>query len=290
MSTEPLANWNGDEMPLKEVRVSVMDRGFLFGDAIYEVVRVYSGRPFQFDDHMSRLEKNLHKLQIAADVRQIARRALMTLKHSGVSEGMIYLQVTRGEAPRTHHFPHPAVRPNELIYVRPLNDPYRLRRQEGGRAILIEDIRWKRCDIKSVNLLANCLGAEEAHQAGCDEAIYVNEEGLLVEGTHTSLFAVRQGTLLTAPQGAHLLPGITRRLVLGLASGSQIPNAEESVHRERLNQVDEIFLTGTTMEIMPIIEIDSRPIGTGTPGPVTRKLQHAYRQAIEAECQTGPSS
>lgn len=290
MTNEPLANWNGDEMPLAEVRVSVMDRAFLFGDAIYEVIRVYRGRPFLFSDHLARLEKNLHKLKISADIQQISTRALSTLEHSGVTEGMIYLQVTRGEAPRTHHFPDPPVRPNELIYVRSLSDPYRTRRQTGGTALIIEDLRWKRCDIKSVNLLANCLGAEEAHAAGCDEAIFVNEEGTLVEGTHTSLFAVRQGTLLTAPLGAHLLPGITRRLVLRLADQCGVPYAEESVHRDRLDQVDEIFLTGTTMEIMPIVQIDDRRIGSGVPGPVTVRLQQAYRQAIESECRGGPAS
>jgi len=284
MTTEPLANWNGEEMPLAEVRVSVMDRAFLFGDAIYEVIRVYRGRPFQFDDHLQRLEKNLQKIRISSDSQRLAKRALLTLQHSGIQEGMIYLQVTRGEAPRTHHFPDPPVRPNELIYVRPLSDSYRERREQGGRALLIQDLRWKRCDIKSVNLLANCLGAEEAHAAGYDESLFVNEEGTLVEGTHTSLFAVRQGTLLTAPLGAHLLPGITRRLVLRLAEKCRLPFAEESVHRDRLDQVDEVFVTGTTMELMPIIQIGDQAIGTGTPGPVTRMLQQAYQAEIQAEC------
>lgn len=284
MTTEPLANWNGEEMPLAEVRVSVMDRAFLFGDAIYEVIRVYRGRPFQFDDHLQRLEKNLQKIRISSDSQRLAKRALLTLQHSGIQEGMIYLQVTRGEAPRTHHFPDPPVRPNELIYVRPLSDSYRERREQGGRALLIQDLRWKRCDIKSVNLLANCLGAEEAHAAGYDESLFVNDEGTLVEGTHTSLFAVRQGTLLTAPLGAHLLPGITRRLVLRLAEKCRLPFTEESVHRDRLDQVDEVFVTGTTMELMPIIQIGDQAIGTGTPGPVTRMLQQAYQAEIQAEC------
>lgn len=284
MLTEPLANWNGDEMPLAEVRVSVLDRSFLFGDAIYEVIRVYNGQPFLLDDHIQRLEQNLHKLNLVADVQRIAVRARETLTHSGVSSGMIYIQITRGEAPRTHHFPRPPVRPNELIYVKELNDPYAAQRKLGGRVILIDDLRWKRCDIKSVNLLANCLGAEAAHQAGCDEAIFVEANGTLVEGTHTSLFAVQQGAILTPPLGTHLLPGITRRLVLRLADQCGIPVVEGSLHRDRIGDIDELFLTATTVEVMPVVRIDEQVIGTGNPGPVAAALQQAYRSMIQVEC------
>jgi D-alanine transaminase len=271
-------------MPLADVRVSVLDRGFLFGDAIYEVIRVYHGRPFLFADHLARLQRNLQKLRIAADAERIAQRALQTLSHSGIQDGTIYIQITRGEAPRTHHFPHPAVTPNELISVRAVGEGYRRARETGGQAILIPDLRWKRCDIKSVNLLANCLGAEEAYQQGCDEALFVAEDGTLAEGTHTSLFGVRQGTILTAPLGSHLLPGITRKLVLRLAQNVGVPVTEQALHRDRLEEIDEIFLTGTTSEILPIIKVEAKAIGTGKVGPVVRALQDAYRSAVEEEC------
>jgi len=284
MPSEPLASWNGVLMPLGEVRVSVLDRSFLFGDAVYEVMRVYRGKPFLFSDHLARLQSNLQKLQILADVSEIGQRVLQVLQQSGIADGMIYIQITRGEAPRTHHFPHPPVRPNELIYVKTLDNSLHARREQGGTAILIDDVRWKRCDIKSVNLLANCLGAEQALAAGCDEAIFVDEQGTLVEGTHTSLFGVRQGILLTAPLGQHLLPGITRRLVLRLAEKCRISSIEEFLHRDRLDQIDELFLTGTTLEILPLIQIEGRMIGTGVPGPVTRSLQQAYRETVQAEC------
>ncbi|SFJ69819.1 aminotransferase class IV [Planctomicrobium piriforme] len=280
----PLANWNGQEMPLSEVRVSVLDRGFLFGDAIYEVVRVYNGKPFLFTDHVERLGRNFQKLQLNSDARLIAQRALETLAHSGIKEGTIYVQVTRGEAPRTHRFPEPAVRPNELIYVQSFHDHYGRQRSEGGKVILIDDIRWKRCDIKSVNLLANCLGAEQAHAAGCDEAVFVEADGTLIEGTHTSLFAVRDGAILTAPLGNHILPGITRKLVLRLAAETGIPVIEEPLPKEKLETVDELFLTGTTVEVLPIVLAGDIRIGDGTVGPVVKRLRQAYQAAVEAEC------
>jgi len=284
VSKEPLANWNGQEMPLAEVRVSVLDRAFLFGDAVYEVVRVYNGKPFLFEDHFRRLKSSLQALQIAAESERIAERALETLANSHVSDGMIYVQVTRGEAPRTHHFPDPATTPNELVYVKELADPYQTKRTLGGRVLLIDDLRWKRCDIKSVNLLANCLGAEQAHAAGFDEAIFVSPDGTLVEGTHTSLFGVRQGAILTAPLGQHLLPGITRKLILRLAAECEISLQEKSLQRDKLHELDELFLTGTTTEILPVTQVDQLQIGAGMPGPVTQALQKAYRAVIQREC------
>jgi D-alanine transaminase len=278
------ACWNGEEMPLAEVRVPALDRGFLFGDAIYEVIRVYRGQPFLFADHLARLQRNFQKLNIPADSDLIAQRARQTLDHSGIQNGSIYIQVTRGEAPRTHHFPHPAVTPNELIYVRALGDGERQLRETGGRAILIPDVRWKRCDIKSTNLLANCLGAEEAYQRGCQEALFVAEDGTLIEGTHTSLFGVRQGAILTAPLGEHVLPGITRKLVLRLAGHAGIPVIEQALHRDRLKEIDELFLTGTTTEILPIVDVEGTAIGSGCVGPIVRSLQQAYVAAIAEEC------
>lgn len=285
---QALANWNGVEMPLLDVRVSVLDRGFLFGDAIYEVIRVYRGRPFLFQDHIDRIGRNLEKLNIRSDKTVLAERALKTLAHSGHQEATIYFQITRGEAKRTHTFPSPAVSPNELIYVQPFRDPYAEKRENGGTAILIPDIRWKRCDIKSTNLLANCLGAEQAKAAGCDEAIYMEPDGVLIEGTHTSLFAVRDGAIQTSPLGTHILPGITRKLIFRLAASENIPIIEGQLHRDDLSSIDELFITGTSTELMPLVEVDGIAIGKqhgpGRPGPIVKRLQNAYREAIQAEC------
>ncbi|WP_437205636.1 aminotransferase class IV [Planctomicrobium sp. SH664] len=281
---EPLANWNGVEMPLSAVRVSVLDRSFLFGDAVYEVLRVYNGRPFLYQQHVNRLQANLDSLRIPANAAVIGERALATLGHSGIAEGQIYLQVTRGEAPRTHHFPHPPSRPNELIYVKAGGDPYASLRNTGTKVLLVDDLRWKRCDLKSVNLLANCLAAEAAHAAGCTEAVFVEEDGQLIEGSHSSLFAVRGGALLTAPLGSNILPGITRSLVLKLAAETRIPVVEEPLHRNSLASVDELFLTGTSTEVLSVVQANEQQIGAGTPGPVARALQQAYRNAVQAEC------
>lgn len=284
IADDPLANWNGEEMPLSAVRVPALDRGFLFGDAVYEVCRVYRGRPFLFADHIDRLRRNFVKMRLNADADGIAARALETLAHSRQLEATIYIQVTRGAAPRTHHFPDASVLPNELIYIKPYRDRYGDLRQNGAKVIITPDLRWKRCDIKSVNLLANCLAAEEAHAQGCLEALLVDEHGVLVEGSHTSLFGVRDGAILTAPLGPHLLPGITRRLVLRLAGEIGVACREEALTVESLQHVDELFLTGTSAEVMPVVQAGDHSIGPGRPGPVVNALQQAYANAIDFEC------
>lgn len=293
MSSSALANWNGEQMPLNEVQVSVLDRGFLFGDAIYEVIRVYRGKPFLFEEHIQRLDRNLRQLRIDADARQIADRSLETLQASELAEALIYVQVTRGEGPRMHRFPDPPVSPNILVFVKEFPDPYVTAREQGVRALLTEDLRWKRCDIKSVNLLANCLAAQEAYEADCVEALFVEQDGSLTEGSHTSLFGVRDGAVLTAPLGENILPGITRGLVLDLAEQAGIPVREELLRRDGLNELDELFLTGTTSEVMPVVQVlssqsseqsvphGSITIGSGQRGPVVERLQAEYRLRVE---------
>lgn len=278
----PQANWNGELLPLTEVRVSVLDRAFLFGDAIYEVMRLYGGRAFLREDHLQRLQRNLEKMAFPAEAAVIAARMDDTIAASGVQEGMIYVQVTRGVAVRTHRFPEPAPEPNVLIYVSRFSDPYTTLRSQGVPVITVPDLRWKRCDIKSVNLLANCMAAQQAHEAGCPEALLVNEQGELIEGSRTSLFGVRDGEILTAPLGPNILPGITRRFLMQLADDCQLSLAEQTLHASKLNLVDELFLTGTTTEILPIIAVNNIPIGNGTVGPVTQRLLQAYQERVEA--------
>ncbi len=281
MTSATLANWNGIVMPLAEVRVSVLDRGFLFGDGIYEVLRVYGGRPFLESEHLARLRRSLDAIRIACDVDHLCTRMSQLLQESRVVEGTIYIQVTRGEAPRTHHFPEPRVAPNELIYVRELaGDPFADVREQGASVITVDDLRWKRCDIKSINLLANCFAAQAAHEAGCVEAILVAADGTLTEGSHTSLFGVRDGAVLTSPLGSHILPGITRGLVVRLAQRSGILLREESLRRDSLPTVDELFLTGTTAEVLPITRVDGQPVGTGGVGPVAARLQEEFHRFL----------
>ncbi|MBT5017274.1 D-amino acid aminotransferase [Planctomicrobium sp.] len=277
---EPLANWNGAIMPLSEVRVSVLDRAFLFGDAIYEVIRIYNGKPFLFQEHVSRLEKSIEKMGLAANGQSIAARIQETISASDVESGIVYVQVTRGVAPRSHRYPDSLPKPNELIYVSEFNDPYLELRETGAAVIIQDDLRWKRCDLKSVNLLANCMAAQAAHEAGCADALFVNTAGELVEGSRTSLFGVRNGTILTAPLGKNILPGITRKLLMDLAEKSGVELREETLHSERLSEIDELFLTGTTTEILPITAVDDQPIGSGEVGPVVQRLLVAYKNRI----------
>jgi D-alanine transaminase len=277
----PWANWNGEQMPLADVRVSVLDRGFLFGDAIYEVLRIYEGRPFLEPRHFDRLRRSLDKVAIHCDVDRLQQRMHETLARANVDDGMVYMQVTRGEAPRAHRFPDPPVRPNELIAVSAFADPpYAAVRATGAAVITVPDMRWKRCDIKSTNLLANCMAAQQAHEAGATEAIMVAPDGTLNEGSHTSLFGVRDGGILTAPLGQNILPGITRGLLTELAAQADIPLQDEPLHLDMLGSVDELFLTGTTSAVLPVTVIDGRPVGDGTPGPVTRRLVAAYETFV----------
>ncbi len=277
----PLANWNGTQMPLSEVKVSVLDRAFLFGDAIYEVMRIYNGKPFLFDDHLARLGRNLNKLQLPADLDRIEERTQKTITSSDVTDGVVYLQVTRGVAPRTHRYPTSPPTPNELIYVAHFKDPYQDLRKTGAKVIILEDMRWKRCDIKSVNLLANCMAAQTAYEAGCPEALLVDETGRLGEGTRTSLFGVRDSRILTAPLGQNILPGITRKLMIQLASECNLEIIEQTLHRDDLPNLDELFITGTTTEILPVIQVEDQTIGNGTVGPVVSQLLDAYSKTIE---------
>jgi D-alanine transaminase len=268
-------------MPLSDVKVSVLDRSFLFGDGVYEVLRVYQGRPFQEEQHFHRLRESLKSVRMEADVAAIQLRMRELLQATRVENGVVYMQVSRGEGPRTHHFPTGPARTNELIYVSELReDPYALYRVEGARAVTVPDIRWKRCDIKSVNLLANCLAAQRAVDAGCQEAIFYNDREIITEGAHTSVFGVSDGQLLTAPLADNILPGITRLLVVDLARDCGVPVIEHAIRLAHLDHLDELFITGTTAEILPVVAVDGRSVGDGRPGPVTVQLAEAYRQHV----------
>jgi D-alanine transaminase len=281
---QALANVNGEQMPLSEVTVPVLDRGFLFGDAVYEVLRVYQGRPFLLTEHMQRLRSSLAAIRIGGvDLERIRQRVLQTIAAGKFQEALVYIQVTRGAGPiRSHSFPTQAV-PFELLYVQEFPDPFVEARKNGAGVVTVPDIRWQRCDIKSTNLLANVLGAQEAKEAGCVEAIFIEADGTLSEGSRTSLFGVLDGQLLTAPNSHAILPGITRSLILNLAQRAGIALHEHMLKKTDLKRVSELFLTGTTSEVLPIIKVDGEPIGTGLPGDVTRRLQEAYREKVREQ-------
>ena len=277
---QALANLNGQQMPLAEVKIPALDRGFLFGDAVYEVLRVYQGRPWLADEHFERLARSLQAIRIqGVDVVRLRRRMLETITAGRFQEATVYIQITRGAAARSHPFPEQAT-PLELLYVQEFDDPYRTARLTGGAVITQPDIRWDRCDIKSTNLLASVLAMQAAKEDDCVEALFCLPDGTLTEGTHTSFFGVLEGAVLTAPNSNAILPGITRGLLLKLAASAKIPVREQVLKRSDLGSVSELFLTGTTSEILPIIRVDDQTIGNGKPGPITRRLQDAYQQAV----------
>jgi D-alanine transaminase len=277
---EPLANINGEQMPLADVRISAQDRGFLFGDAVYEVLRIYGGKPWLEDEHFSRLARSLDAIRIAGvDVRRLRQRVHDTIRAGRFGEAIVYIQITRGAALRSHTFPA-GIMPLEFLYVQEFRDPYIQARETGAAVITQADTRWDRCDIKSTNLLANVLAMQAAKEAGGLESLLYLPDGTLTEGTHTSFFGVLDGTVLTAPNSNAILPGITRGLVLRLAARAGVPVREHVIRRNDLGRVSELFLTGTTSEVLPAVTVDGRPVGDGRPGPVVRRLQEAYRLAV----------
>lgn len=278
----PLANVNSVPMPLDAVTISAQDRGFLFGDAVYEVLRVYRGKPWLEQEHFERLRRSLDAVRIGGiDLGRLRRRMHETVAAGPFLEATVYIQITRGAAPRAHPFPENAT-PLEFLFAKAFHDPYPVARERGAAVLLQPDVRWGRCDIKSTNLLANVLAMQAAKEAGCVEAVLYLPDGTLTEGSHSSLFGAHDGVLRTAPNSNAILPGVTRLLGFSLAEAAGIPLREQNLHRDELGTVTELFLTGTTVEVLPIVKANDHTIGDGKPGPVTRRLQEAYRAAVGA--------
>ena len=280
---------NGTRLPISEAKVSVLDRGFLFGDGIYEVLRIYSGKPWLEADHFARLERSLAAVRIqGVDLDRLRKQIREGIVSGGFREAVVYIQITRGVAPRAHAFPA-NVRPTELLWIREATDAYGPQRERGVKVSLQPDLRWRRCDIKSVNLLANVLANQAAAEASAAEAILYLEDGTITEASHSSLFGVIDGKIRTTADSPGILPGITRKFTLDLAARVGLPVDFRSLHRDDLRRAQELFLTGTSMEVCPVVQVDEQPIADGKPGPVTRRLQGAYREVL-AEFRNEPSS
>ncbi|HMC67129.1 MAG TPA: aminotransferase class IV [Gemmataceae bacterium] len=278
-----LANLDGQMMPLENVKVSALDRGFLFGDSVYEVLRIYQGKSWLEEEHFQRLGRSLESIRIhGVDLVRMRRRGHETIAAGQYREAMLYIQITRGTSmPRRHAFPKQAT-PLELLWVEDYDDAgYAAGRRTGVGVITHPDLRWHRCGIKSTNLLANVLANQAAHEANCDEALLYLPDGTLTEASHSSFFWIQGGAVHTTPGRDNILPGITRALILRLADRAAITMRESHLRRDDLSKIEELFLTGTTSEVMPVIQIDGKPVGSGSPGPVTRKLQEVYTQAVK---------
>ncbi len=272
---------NGRFTPLDEATVSVEDRGFQFGDGIYEVIRTYHGEPFQLDAHLARLERSAKAIELSLpwSVQQWATHVRDGITRSGYAESKVYLQLTRGAAPRDHVFPA-AAKPTAVLTVREMK-PLDPNLQASGVSVMtMDDWRWGRCDIKSVNLLPNIMARQKAKQAGAFEAVFIRN-GQVTEGAVSNAMMVKAGRVFTAPEGEQILSGVTRTIVLELARKEGLPVEERFVTLDELLRADEIFLTGTTVEVLPVIRVDGKPIGSGKPGPVTQKLQAAFQRFVE---------
>lgn len=270
---------NGEYIDHADAKVPVDDRGFLFADGVYEVIRVYDGRPFLMQEHVVRFEEGLRALQIDTScIRDLESIAERLLRDNGITDGdaTIYAQVSRGVAPRKHAFPKDCTPTLYAAAKRFTNHPASWF-EDGVAAITYPDNRWARCDIKTIALLPNVLANQAAHAADAFEALFI-KDGVVIEGSHSNLFAVLDGTLITYPKSNYILAGITRALVIDLARELSIPVAEAPLLWERLDDVEEMFLSGTTTEVLPVTKVDGRPVGDGRVGTITKRLQQAYAQ------------
>jgi D-alanine transaminase len=281
----PLVYLNGEFLPPAEARISVFDRGFVFGDGVYEVIPVFGGRLFRLPQHLARLDSSLAHIRLGNPLPGREWRAIFErlVREGGGGDQSVYLQVTRGVAPRDHAFPAGA-RPTVLAYSQALKYPPPEQLAAGVAAITATDIRWSRCDIKAIALLANALLRQQAVEAGAAEAILIRDN-LATEGAASNIFIVSHHTLITPPKGPFILPGITRDLVVELARANGIPCREESVSREQLLAADEVWMTSSTKEILPITRIDGRPVGGGRPGALHARLYELYKGYKQAFCE-----
>ena len=270
---------NGEYVPAGAAKVSVDDRGYLFADGVYEVIRVYEGRPFRMDAHLERLAHGLDDLRIELpSIDELDEICERLLDENGLRAGdaKIYMQVTRGCAPRAHAFPKDCA-PAVYIAASTLTPHPSKYFTEGVGAITLTDTRWARCDIKSISLLPNVLANQRAKDEGAFEALFVRD-GMVLEGSHSNLWAVFDDTLVTYPACNYILSGITRDEVFDIAEAADIAAGEGLIPEERLLEADELFLSGTTTEIMPIVRVDGVDVADGKVGPMTKRLQELYRE------------
>ena len=280
---------NGHYLPLEEAQVSVLDRGFLFGDGVYEVIPAYGGRLFRLEHHLERLERSLREIRIANPHTEAEWGEIFQslIDAAGGGDQSVYLQVTRGVAKRDHAFPENAV-PTVFAMANPILPLDASVLEKGVKAVTRPDMRWMRCDIKAITLLANVLMRQEAKDEAAMEAILIRD-GLATEGAASNLFVVRGGTVITPPKGPRLLPGITRDLVLELAEAGGIPWREADIPEQDLRTADEVWMTSSTKEVIPVTTLDEATLGNGKPGPVWQKMYALY-QEYKAQLRSGEAS
>jgi D-alanine transaminase len=277
-----IAYVNGEFLPLERATVRVEDRGFQFADGVYEVVRTYGGKPFATDEHLARLSRSLDAIELKNPLSVEQWKSIINegIRRSGFAEAIVYLQVTRGCAPRHRGMPNGA-EPTIVMTVRELATPAAKLRENGIAVITMPEFRWARCDIKSIALLPSVLAYQAAKKAGANDAIFVDEVDTVNEATAGNVFVVTDGRLRTPLKSTRILPGVTRDKLLVAARAAGIETAEERVTKSELLSAQEVFLSSTTAEVTPVATVDGKQIGNGKPGPVaTRVFEQFARMFI----------
>lgn len=279
---------NGRFTTTDEPVIRVEDRGFQFGDALYEVFKFLSRRPTFLGEHYQRLEHGLAEIEVAnpwRDGADFGDTMDALLERTEFDAGIVYIQVTRGAAERAHFYPE-GLAPTALAYSRRFTFPDAAKKERGIRVITTPDLRWKQCQVKSTNLLANALAKKKAQRAGVDEAILI-DDGLVREGASSNFFIVRDGRVITHPLDAHILPGVVRDRTISLALAAKIRVDERPLREAELYDVEEAFITSTTQGVMPVSEIDGRIVRNGRAGELTAELQRLFdvaeRESVRAE-------
>lgn len=278
-----LAYLNGKIMPIAEAMVPAEDRGYNFGDAVYEYVASYQGKLFCLESHLDRLERSMRELRFAPLSRDEVRGAIQELfDRAQIARAGIYIQISRGVACRDHAFPPAATPLQFFMTVRPVREKPPEVREKGASAITVTDLRWGRCDIKTVQLLPNCMAKQQALEAGVFDAIFVSADGVVREGTSSNLFIAKDGALVTHPLNHQILPGITRQVIMDACRDEGIAVQERFYHRDELAAADEAFLTGTVTEVLALVRIDGKPVGDGAVGPLAKRLYRCLLDRIQA--------
>lgn len=283
MPGDSLVYLNGEYTRADQAKISVLDRGFIFGDGIYEVVPAYRGKAFRITEHLNRLERSLAAIRIAMPMDRAALTALIERLIAGATtpECMVYLQVTRGVYKRNHAFPAEAIAPTVFGMVTPMTPPSALQREQGVSVVSIKDERWLHCDIKSVSLLGNVLARQQAVEADADEVIQYRD-GYLTEGSSSNIWIVRDGKLLAPPKNNLILEGIRYGLMAELAQEGGVVFEARPISRAEVETADEILITSATKEVLPVLKRDGQVVGDGKPGPVYRLLRAGYDARIAA--------
>jgi D-alanine transaminase len=274
---------NGDILPLSEAKISVLDRGFIFGDGIYEVVPVYNRKPFRLEQHVARLLRSLDKISLHTGNTAKDWQQLMTMmaERAPWDDSLVYLQVTRGVAKRDHQFPGPEVKPTIFLMTAPRIAPSEDEITKGLRTVSMEDMRWLHCDIKSVSLLGNVLSKQYAVERGVDDVIQFRD-GNLSEASSANIWVVKDGTVMAPPKDNLVLEGVRYGLIEELCQAEGIPFELRPISKEEVAQADELFLSSATKEVLPIVELDDQPIANGEVGPIYKQLKQAYNKVLAA--------